>query len=139
MKIDSGIVGTELAGLERDVTWRDHVVSEADQPVPQVMIRDVRFKTIFTPASAVTYDLATDPWEKTPHINGGIHAQVLARHRKMLRGYVRKIELCRVPADLAAQIAKARSGELPRHLYPRGNRYKPYCDWYDKIASEDDA
>jgi len=104
----------------KDVSqWRQYVIGESFLGKGQVGVRSDRYKTIFYCDGPVkVFDLQADPLEMTDLSASDRGQAVATTHKKHLREYLGKIELCE------------RIDEL------RPEPYKVCLDWYRKVRQE---
>ncbi len=103
--------------------WRQYVVGESFLGIGQIGIRDRKYKSIhYGDGPIKVYDILEDPLEMKDLSGEASGKTVIERHRKHLREFVGKLELCR-PAEKAL----ASKG---------GKAYKTYLDWYKKVGEE---
>jgi arylsulfatase A-like enzyme len=99
--------------------WRDYIVGESFLGVGQIGVRDKQYKSIHYGNGPIKlFDLSADPLEMKDLASDAAGKTVIKRHKRHLREYVGKLELCtRLPEE----------GQAP---------YKTYLNWYRKIKEE---
>lgn len=106
----------------KQVQWRDYVVGETSVGRLSTAIRDARYKTTFYKDETKLFDIANDPLETRNLVEDSDHAHVVDRHLEHFRDYLNKIEVYPEPS-------------WGQESWSRGNLYKGYVDWYEKIKS----
>ncbi len=107
----------------REVPWREYAVGETSVGRLSVAIRDARYKSIFYEDETKLYDIARDPLETRNVVGDPAHAQIVKRHRDHFRDYLGMIEIYPEPS-------------WGQQQWQRGNLYRPYVEWYDKVKTE---
>jgi len=120
--------------------WRDYVICETSVGPLSVCVRDLRFKSIIYEADTKLYDLANDPLETRNLAGHPDYAAVEKRHREQFREYLSRIEIYPGPPGFDKQISgqrRAAAGKrAARSAYPRGNLYRAYVKWYERVRAE---
>jgi len=99
--------------------WRKYVIGESFLGQGQIGIFDGRHKTIlYCDGPVKVFDLKADPLEMNDLSAGAEGAAVAVRHKRHLREYLGRIELCE-------QVDKTKPGP-----------FKTYLDWYRKFRQE---
>jgi len=99
--------------------WRDQIVGESFLGVGQIGVRDARYKSIHYGNGEVRlYNLADDPLETKNLAASPGGKAVVERHKRYLRDYVAKLDLC-------TRVAKTNPAP-----------YKRYLDWYRRIGEQ---
>jgi len=123
----------------KDIAWRDYVVAETSIGLLSVSIRDAQFKSIIYEDRTRLYDIQSDPLETKDLADGLRYAAVRKRHRDHFREYISQIELYPEPPGIDELIARQRRASgRPRAgppRYRRGNLYKAYIRWYEKVKA----
>jgi len=97
--------------------WHEYIVGESFLGNGQIGVRDDKYKTIFYCDGPVkVFDLKADPLEMKDLSNSIEGKNVAARHKKHLREYLGKIQLCQPRGPVAKQ--------KPYHIY---------LDYYSKL------
>jgi choline-sulfatase len=100
--------------------WHECIVGESFLGDGQVGVRDPQYKTIFYCDGPVkVFDLKADPLEMKDLSTNAEGKTVMAKHKKHLRQYLSKIELC-----------------PPRGAEAKQKPYHNYLDYYSKIRKE---
>jgi arylsulfatase A-like enzyme len=107
----------------RSVPWRDYVVGETSAGPLSVAIRDARYKSIIYENETKLYDIEKDPLETKNLVADAAHAEIVKRHRAHFREYIGQIEVYQEPS-------------WGQKSWQRGNLYKPYVEWYQKVQAE---
>lgn len=124
----------------RDIAWRDYVVAETSIGPLSVSIRDARFKSIIYQDKTKLYDIQNDPLETKDLADDSKYAAVKKRHREHFREYISRIEPYPEPPGIEEAIARQRRGNERRRTgplqYRRGNLYRAYIRWYQRVKGE---
>ncbi|KPL13182.1 hypothetical protein AMJ85_00170 [candidate division BRC1 bacterium SM23_51] len=122
------------------VKWRDYVVCETSIGRLSVSVRDARFKSIIYEDETKLYDIRNDPLETKDLANEAAYIAVRKQHREHFREFIVQIEMYPEPAGIEQEIARQRrkgnKRESRRVRYNRGNLYRAYLNWYEKVKSE---
>jgi arylsulfatase A-like enzyme len=101
--------------------WHEYIVGESFLGDGQVGVRDAKYKTIFYCDGPVkVFDLKADPLEMKDLSTSTEGKTVMKKHKKHLREYLSKIELCK----------QARGDEKQQKVY------ETYLNYYRKIRKE---
>ena len=123
----------------KDAKWRDHVICETSIGLLSVSVRDLRFKSIIYEDKTKLYDIQNDPLETKDLADDPKYAAVKRRHREHFKEYISRIEMYPGPPGIDEEIARQRrSGRkrAGRARYQRGNLYRAYLNWYEKVRAE---
>jgi len=123
-----------LRGQSHSVKWRPYVVCETSVGSLAVMIRDIRYKSILTPAGGRLYDLSVDPLERKNLWNDPRMEEVLKRHRSYFKEYVGMITLYEGPQSGRTGRPRKRSArDKARRMRPE--LYDAYLRWYRAVRA----
>jgi choline-sulfatase len=123
----------------KNIKWRDHVICETSIGPLSVSVRDVHFKSIIYEDRTKLYDIQDDPLETKDLADNMRYASIRKRHREHFKEYISRIEVYPGPPGIDEEIARQRrSGRkrARRAPYRRGNLYKAYVNWYEKVRAE---
>ena len=120
--------------------WRDYVICETSIGQLSVCVRDRRFKSIIYENKTKLYDIKNDPLETEDLCDDPKYTHVKKRHREQFKEYLSQIEIYPGPLDSEREPASQKrtgSARVASQLrYPRGNLYRAYVEWYEKIKAE---
>jgi len=124
----------------KDVPWRQYVVAETSIGPLSVSIRDKRFKSIIYQDRTKLYDIQNDPLEAKDLADDSNYAAVKKYHREHFREYISRIEPYPEPPGIEEVIARQKrvgpAGRAGPPRYHRGNLYRPYIRWYQRVKAE---
>jgi len=109
-------------------SWRDHVICETSIGSLSVSVRDIRFKSIIYPNKTKRFDIKNDPLEMKDLADDPEFAGIRKRHREYFRKYLLQIEIYPGPSDHIRTTVRKRNR--------RGDLYKAYINWYEKVKAE---
>ncbi len=124
----------------KDVPWRHYVVAETSIGPLSASIRDARFKSIIYQDRTKLYDIQNDPLETKDLADDSKYSAVKKRHREHFREYISRIEPYPEPPGIEEAIARQKrvgpAGRAGPPRYHRGNLYRPYIRWYQRVKGE---
>jgi choline-sulfatase len=122
-----------------ETQWRDYVICETSIGPLSACVRDGQFKSIIYEDRTRLFDIRNDPLETKDLAGDAEYAAVKKRHRHHFREYIKQIEVYPGPPNIERWISRQRrAARMPRAAvsYKRGNLYRAYVKWYEKIKAE---